>query len=120
MNPMPSGGTAEASAEGAGAAGLEASLAHERADLGGAAAMGQAGPAATGEPLGGPGSGAEVGIQATAAIAHSRLAAAATGAGLGAAAGCGQEVVRAVAILQPAAAVELWVSGISDGPGLQE
>ncbi len=103
---MPSGAPAGEGEEGAGAARLGTGLPQERTDRGRAGAVGEAGAAGTGETVGRARTGAEAAMQSTTPVGHGRLAARAATAGAGAAAGSGEEIAGAVAVLQPAAAVE--------------
>jgi hypothetical protein len=91
-NPMPSGGSAESGAEGAGAASLEPGLAEESADFGGAGAVLPAGAAAAGATGGRAGTSAETAMEAAATVGHGGLAALAAAAGAGTAARGGQEI----------------------------
>jgi hypothetical protein len=116
MDPMPSGAGAHQGDEGADAATMGAGFGPEFADVGGVAAMGEAGAARAGETLGRARPGAEAAMHPAAAVAHGRLAAGAAAAGAGAAARGGQEVARRVAVLETAAAVR-WEGG---GGGLRK
>ena len=100
MDPMPSGGTGQASTESAGATGLKPGLAQEGADPSRAAAMDEAGAAGTSQARGRPRAGAQAPMQAAAAVAHGRLPAIASGPGAGTAARRRQEIAGAVAVLQ--------------------
>jgi hypothetical protein len=72
-------------------------------DLGGAAAMDEAGGAGIAQALRGARAGAEAAVEAAAAVGHRGLAAAGAGARGGAAARCGAVVASRVAVLQLAA-----------------
>ena len=67
--------------------------------------MDAAGAGAAGATFGSPRACAQATMQAAAAVAHGRLAAATAGAGAGVAAGRGQEVARLGAVAQAAATV---------------
>jgi len=107
---MPSG--AAAAQEGVHAAELGAALSHEGAGGGRVKAVLQARAGAAGTTLGGARSGAEAAMHPTTAVLHRRLAAAAAGAGMGAAARGGQEIAGLGAVAQASAAVdEQWQEG---------
>src|SRR5262249_43770039 len=101
--PMPSGDAD--SEEGAHAAEVGAAFGRQRAGGGRIEAVLQARAGAAGATLGGAGPRGQAARQAAAAVAHGRLAAAATGAGVGAAAGRGQEIAGPGAIAEAAGPV---------------
>ena len=78
----------------------------ERDHLGGAAAVAQLGAANALAPLGSTGPGALAAMEAAPTVTHRRLAAASPGSRPGAAARCGEEVARWIAVVEPAAAVQ--------------
>jgi len=106
MDLMPSGAAAgHGGAERGDAAAPGAGLAAQRDDAGRAGAVGEAGAAAAFAAGGSARSRAHPAMQAAAAVGHGRLAAGALRAGVGAAAGCCEEIAGAVAVPEAAAAV---------------
>src|SRR6185295_10562253 len=95
-HPMPSGGAP--AEEGADAAEMGAAFRHQGAGGGGIGAMLQARAGAAGAALDGARACAQAAMQPAATVAHGRLTTAAGGAGVGAAAGRGQEIARPGAV----------------------
>jgi hypothetical protein len=106
MDPMPSGAGTDEGEERADAAAMGTRGAAQLGGLAAVAAVGAAGGRAAGPARDRARPRAQTTMHAAAAIAHGRLAAAALMPRAGAAPGCRQEITGAIAVLQPAAAVQ--------------